>query len=63
MVGLYPLSSKLHQRSAKVGYKWPVLLVIAKFMSPVTVLLANRDTGVTVRKAHVSRLKQYFPCE
>jgi hypothetical protein len=63
LVGLYPLSSKLHQHSAKVDYKWSVLLAIAKFVSPVTVLVANPDTGVTVRQVHVSQLKQYFPSE
>jgi hypothetical protein len=63
LVVLYTLSSKLHQRSAKVDYRWSVLLVIAKVVSPVTVPLANPDTGVIVRKAHVSQLKQYFSSE
>jgi hypothetical protein len=60
MVRLHPVSSKLQRRSAKLDYLWSVLLKIAKFTSPVTVSLANPDTGVIVRKAHVSRLKQYF---
>jgi hypothetical protein len=60
LVRLHPLSSKSQQRSAKLDFKWSVPLVIAKYVSPVTVLLANPDTGVVIRKAHVSQLKSYF---
>jgi hypothetical protein len=60
LVRLHPLSSKSQQRSAKLHFKWSVPLVIAKYVSPVTVLLANPDTGVVTRKAHVSQLKSYF---
>jgi hypothetical protein len=63
MVRCYPQSSKLHQRSAKLDYKWSMPLVIAKFLSPVTVALANAETVVVVRKAHVSQLKSYYPSE
>jgi hypothetical protein len=63
MVRCYPQSSKLHQHSAKSDYKWSMPLVIAKFVSPVTVALANPETGVVVRKAHISQLKYYFPFE
>jgi hypothetical protein len=63
MVRCYPQSSKLHQRSAKLDYQWSMPLVIAKFLSPVTVALANAETGVVVRKAHVSQLKSYYPSE
>jgi hypothetical protein len=61
MVRLHPISSKSQRRSAKLDYLWSVPLKIAKFTSPVTVNLANPDTGVIVRKAHVSQLKRYFP--
>jgi hypothetical protein len=63
MVRLHPQSSKVQQRSAKLEYKWSIPLVIAKFISPVTVSLANPETGVLVRKAHVSQLKYYFPAK
>jgi hypothetical protein len=63
LVRLHLISSKSCRRSAKLDYKWPVPLTIAKFVSPVTVLLTNPDTGVIIRKAHVSQLKQYFPAE
>jgi hypothetical protein len=45
----------------KLENKWSVPLVIAKFLSAVMVQLANPETGVIVRKAHVSQLKKYFP--
>jgi hypothetical protein len=48
------------QRSAKLDNKWSVPFMIAKFISAVTVQLENPDTGVMVRKAHVSQLKRYF---
>jgi hypothetical protein len=60
---LHPLSSKSQQRSAKLDYKWPAPLKIARFVSPVTVLLANSETGVIIRKAHVSQLKRHFLAE
>ncbi|PNF33517.1 hypothetical protein B7P43_G18391 [Cryptotermes secundus] len=36
---------------------------IVRFLSPVTVQLANSDTGVIVRKAHISQLKRHFSVE
>jgi hypothetical protein len=59
LVRLHPLSSKSRQRSAKLDLKWSAPLIIAKFVTPVTVVLANSETGVVLRKAHVSQLK---PC-
>jgi hypothetical protein len=56
----HPLSSKSHQRSAKLEYRWSEPLKVARFVSPVTVLLANPDTGVIIRKAHVSQLKRHY---
>jgi hypothetical protein len=61
LVKLHPQSSKILQRSAKIAKKWSDPLVIAKYLTPVTVQLANQETGVVVRKAHVSQLKKYFP--
>ena len=58
---LHPLSSKSQQHSAKLDLKWSVPMRLARFVSPVTVLLANPDTGVIVRKDHVSQLKRHFP--
>jgi hypothetical protein len=60
LLRLHPLSSRSHQRSAKLDWKWSAPLKIAKFVSPVTILLANPDTGVIVRKAHVSQVKRAF---
>jgi hypothetical protein len=58
LVRVHPLNSKSHQRSAKLDLKWSIPLVITKFVSPVTV--ANPETGVIIRKAHVSQLKPYI---
>jgi hypothetical protein len=60
LVRLHPQSSKSQQRSAKLDFKWSMPLVIVKYVFPVTVLLANPDTGVIIRKAHVSQLKPHF---
>jgi hypothetical protein len=54
LVRLHPTCSKSCQRSAKLDFKWSVLLTITRFVSPVMALLANPDTGVIIRKAHVS---------
>jgi hypothetical protein len=61
LLRLNPLSSRLRQRSAKLEKKWLEPLKIAQCVSPVTVLLANPDTGVIVRRAPVCQLKKYFP--
>jgi hypothetical protein len=53
------LSSKGKGVSAKLGLKWSKPMVIAKFLKPNIVQLANAETGVTVRKAHVCQLKGY----
>jgi len=34
-------------------------MVVAKILRPNVVLLANPETGVIVRRAHVSQLKAY----
>jgi hypothetical protein len=63
LVKLHPLSSKSQRRSPKFDYKWSVPLTIARFVSPMTVLLANSDTSVIIRKAYVSQLKETFLTE
>ncbi|PNF27382.1 hypothetical protein B7P43_G17495, partial [Cryptotermes secundus] len=60
LVRLHPQSSKVHKRSAKISMRWSDPMVISKYITDVTVLLANPNTGVILRKAHVSQLKKYF---
>jgi hypothetical protein len=60
LLRLHPISSKSQKRSAKLDLRWSVPLKVVRFVSPVTLLLANPDTGVIVRKAHVSQLKRFF---
>jgi hypothetical protein len=57
MYRLHLASSKAQNISAKLLLKWSVPVVIAKFVRPNVVLLANPATGVIVRRAHVSQLK------
>jgi len=45
--------------SAKLLLRWSVPVTIAKIVRPNVTLLANPDTGVIIRRAHVSQLK---PC-
>lgn len=61
LLKLHPLSSGSRQRSAKLDLKWSEPLLIAKMVTPVTVWLANPDTGVIIRRAHVCQLKRHFP--
>jgi hypothetical protein len=60
LLRVHPISSRSQRCSAKLDLKWTVPLKIARFVSPVTVLLANSDTGVIIRRAHVSQLKRHF---
>ena len=53
------LSSKGKGISAKLELRWSKPMVITKFLKPNVVLLANAETGVVVRKAHVSQIKTY----
>ena len=53
------VSSKARNVAAKLMLRWSDPVVIAKFVGNNTVLLANPDTGVIVRQAHVSQLKPY----
>jgi hypothetical protein len=60
LVKLHPQNSKVLKHSAKIENKWSDPLLITRFLTNVTVQLANPDTGVIVRKAHISQLKRYF---
>lgn len=51
-------SSKAHNISAKLLLRWSKPVVIAKILRPNVVLLANPDTGVIGRRAHVSQLSR-----
>ena len=53
------LSSKGKCVSAKLELRWSEPMVIAKFLKPNVVQLANAETGVVVRKAHECQLKKY----
>jgi len=54
------LSNKAQNINAKLSLRWSEPLVISKIVSQNNTLLANPNTGVVVRKAHVSQLKRYF---
>ena len=56
---LYVVSSKAQNISAKLAMRWSRPVLIAKVVGPNSVLLANPDTGVVVRRAHVSQLKPF----
>ena len=49
------VSSKAQKVTAKLMLRWSKPMVIAKMVRPNVVQLANPDTGVIVRRAHVSR--------
>jgi hypothetical protein len=48
LVKLHPQSSKALKRSAKIENKWSDPPLITRFLTNVTVQLANPDTGVIV---------------
>jgi hypothetical protein len=54
------LSSKRKRISQKLELKWSVPLVIVRFLKPNMVQLAMPESGVIVRKTHVSQLKPYY---
>lgn len=56
---VFPQSSAAQGFSAKLARKWSEPLVVAKFVSPVTVLLADPSTSVVKRTAHVHHVKKY----
>ena len=51
------VSSKARDVSAKMMLRWSKPVVVAMVVGPNTVLLANPETGLIVRRAHVSQLK------
>lgn len=61
LVKLFPKSSKIMGRTAKLELKWSSPLIISKFLTPVTVQLSHPDNGNIIRKAHVSQIKKYYP--
>ena len=52
-------SSKVRGISAKLLQRWSKPAIIAKIVRPNVVLLANPETGVIIRRAHVTQLKPY----
>jgi hypothetical protein len=52
-------SSKIRGVSAKLSMRWSKPVVIVKDVRPNVVFLANPETGVVVRRAHVTQLKPY----
>jgi len=52
-------SSKAQNISAKLLSRWSKPIVIAKIVRTNVVLLANAETGVIVRRAHVNHLKVF----
>ena len=53
------LSSKGKGISQKLEFKWSVPMVIVRFLKHNVVQLAMPESGVIIRKAHVSQLKSY----
>jgi hypothetical protein len=51
--------SKAQNVTSKLLMRWSEPVVIVKFSGVNNVLLANPDTGVVIRRAHVSQLKPY----
>jgi hypothetical protein len=47
-VKLHPQSLKAQKHSAKIENKWSNPLLIARFLTKVTVQLANPDIGIIV---------------
>jgi hypothetical protein len=52
-------SNKASQMSAKFLLRWSKPVVIARIVRPNVVVLANPETGIMIRRAHVSQLKMY----
>jgi len=52
-------SSKVQNISAKLLLRWSKSMVIVYIVRPNVVLLANPETGVIGRRAHVSQLKAF----
>lgn len=61
LVKLFPKSSRIMGKTAKLELKWSLPMKISRFLTPVTVELSHSETGNIIRKAHVSQIKRYFP--
>jgi hypothetical protein len=59
MYKMMMFSSKANNVTAKLLLRWSKPVVIAKVIRPSVVLLASPETGVVIRRAHVSQLKPY----
>jgi hypothetical protein len=51
--------SKAQVISAKLLLRWSKPVVVVKIVRPNVDLLANPETGVIIRRAHISQLKPY----
>jgi hypothetical protein len=54
------LSSKGKGISQKLELKWSVTMEIVRVLKPNVVQLAMPESGVIIRKAHISQLKLYY---
>lgn len=55
----HPVSSAIDKRAGKLCYRWTGPHRIVRFLSPVTAMLVNPETGIKFRKAHISHLKEH----
>lgn len=55
---IFPKSSAAHHFTAKLAFHWSTPLIIARFSSPVSVMLSDPSTGIVVRSAHVRHIKR-----
>jgi hypothetical protein len=53
------VSSKAQNISAKMLMRWSKPMDVSKLLGPNMLLLANPDTGIIVRRDHVSQVKEY----
>jgi hypothetical protein len=53
------VGSKTRNISAKLLFRWSKPVIVTRIVRPNVVLLAYPETGVIVRRAHVSQLKPY----
>ena len=54
------VSSKAQNITSKVSMRWSEPVLIVKIFNTNNMLLANPDTGVIIRRDHVSQLKSFF---
>lgn len=55
----HPISSAVNKRVSKLCYRWSGPHRISRWLSPVTALLVDPNSGAKFRKAHISHLKAY----